>query len=203
MDAVLTYIEASDETIWPTERIKNGVISFTNGKLAGSVMTMEQGGQKVLVIVFGSPVEEGSATAVADALRPRHTGKHPSVDGAVIQHVAQQWGQVDQGLLDLVKRLRDGPEKFGCAAATKPHRRLAPAPSRPASRPRRPSSSPPHSLPRPLRRRHIFVAGHGLGASLAVMAAATLKIDGSLSASDLTVYTFGAPMCCDARFTDT
>ena len=35
------------------------------------------------------------------------------------------------------------------------------------------------------------------------MAAATLKIDGPLSASELTVYTFGAPMCCDAKFTDT
>ena len=142
MDKLLTYIEASDETIWPTERIKNGVISFTNGKLAGSVMKMMHGGQPVLVIVFGSPIDEGSTAAIADALRPRHTGKHPSVEGSVIEHVAQQWGQMDQGLLDLVRRLRDGPEKFGCAAAPQPHQRrrltrpslpLPPSPSLPPS----------------------------------------------------------------------
>ena len=152
MDSVLTYVEASDETIWPTERIKDGVISFTDGRLAGSVMKMAHpgGGQPVIVIVFGSPVDEGSGSAVTDALRLRHAGRHPSVKGAVIEHVAQQWRQMDQGLLDMVTKLREGPEKFGSAAAAAQQQQQQPHQAPPARSPvpppppRSPCCPPPH-----------------------------------------------------------
>ena len=96
IDAVLSYIDADDETIWPTERLKNGVLTFTSGRLAGSVMKMSLEGRLALVIAFGSPVDEGAAGAVREALRAPHAGKHPSMDGAVLGFAAEQWAQCDQ-----------------------------------------------------------------------------------------------------------
>ena len=37
LDGLLAYVDANDETIWPTEHLKNGVITFADGRLGGSI----------------------------------------------------------------------------------------------------------------------------------------------------------------------
>ena len=159
LDGLLAYVDANDETIWPTEHLKNGVITFADGRLGGSIF--EFAARKTLVLVFGSPVDEASADGIA-ALLGSKPAKHPDVAGSLLA-VLPDWELADKAVLNTLKNHK---------TATGEHYE------------------------------HVLIAGHGVGAALAIAAAASLKIEGALSAACITVYTFGAPMCTDHTFCD-